>query len=284
METARQTLASSTYMMDQKDRRRLIVGAASNYRPEHVRPFIESLRACGYAGDVVIMLYFWNWRLKSYLQRFGVTPWPMWSTRRLHGPPATYRYQLYARLAREHRDRYDEMMVTDTRDVLFQRHPFTDIGSAACHFYLEHPTLTIGEEPTNLRWAKQFLPADQAAALAKQRISCNGIVIGGMAAMNVYLARMAADILSVPLVVRKLGAADASVHHRLVFLPGGIPGVVVENNVHIATMGLEPETYVVGGDGVVRTSGGHVPAILHQYDRVPHVKAALGRRYAGPPE
>src|SRR5215471_5197222 len=135
-------------MTDAKDRRRLIVGSATNYRPDQMRPFIESLRATGYAGDVVIMLYFWQWRLNSYLRQHGVAPLPMWSTSRLHGPVAGHRYQLYARLARQSLDRYDEMMVTDTRDVLFQRHPFADIRPPACHFYLEHPTLTIGEEPT----------------------------------------------------------------------------------------------------------------------------------------
>jgi len=270
-------------MTDHKDRRRVIVGAASKYRPDQLRPFIESLRATGYAGDVVIMVNFWNWRLKSYLRRHGVTPLPMWSTRRLHGPPATHRYQLYTRFARRNRERYDEMMVTDTRDVIFQRHPFADIASAACHFYLEHPTLTIGEEPTNLRWARLFLPADQAAALGRHRISCNGIVIGGMAAMDEYLARMAADLLDVPIATRLRGAADASIHHRLVFLPGGIAGVIMENNVHIATMGLEPGSiYVAGDDGLVRTTDGHTPAILHQYDRVPHLKAAIEKRYSGP--
>jgi len=49
-------------------------------------------------------------------------------------------------------------------------------------------------------------------------------------------------------------------------------------------MGLEPETYAVGDDGVVRTADGHVPAIVHQYDRVPHVKAAVDKRYSVPPE
>jgi len=271
-------------MMDQKDRRRLIVGAATRYRPEQMRPFVESLRAAGYGGDVVIMVHPWNWRLRSYLRRHGVTPWPMWSTRRLHGPAATHRYELYARLAREGLERYDEMMVTDTRDVLFQRHPFADLRSAACHFYIEHPTLTIGEEPTNLRWAKQFLTAGEAAAVGRHRISCCGIVIGGIAAMNDYLARMTADLRAVPLALRKLGGADTSLHQRLVFLPGGIAGVISENNVHVATMGLEPETYAVGDDGVVRTADGHVPAIVHQYDRVPHVKAAVGKRYSVPPE
>jgi hypothetical protein len=31
---------------------------------------------------------------------------------------------------------------------------------------------------------------------------------------------------------------------------------------------------------MVRTTDGVTPAILHQWDRVPHVKAAIERRYA----
>jgi hypothetical protein len=54
----------------------------------------------------------------------------------------------------------------------------------------------------------------------------------------------------------------------------------VENNVHVATMGLEPDaTYVVGADGVVRTADGRVPAILHQYDRVPLVAAEFAKHH-----
>jgi hypothetical protein len=45
-------------------------------------------------------------------------------------------------------------------------------------------------------------------------------------------------------------------------------------------MGLESESiYKVGDDGLVRTADGHEPAILHQYDRVPHVNAAIEKRY-----
>jgi hypothetical protein len=264
-----------------KDRRRLIVGAASRYKPAQMRPFIESLRATGYAGDVIIIVNFWNLALQAYLRRSGMTPYRMWTTRRIHGPAATHRYDFYARIARENLHRYDEMMVTDTRDVIFQRNPFVDLTSSACHYYAEHPTLTIGEEPTNLRWAKLFLPPADAAAVSRQRVSCCGIVIGGMAEMNAYLARMAADLKAVPLRDRRRGGADTSLHHRLAFLDGGVPGIVMENNVHVATMGLEPDaTYTVGADGVVRTADGDAPAILHQYDRVPQVVAALAKHHS----
>jgi hypothetical protein len=262
------------------DRRCLIVGAATGYRPAQLHPFVASLRAVGYRGDVVMMVRFWQFALKSYLHRNGVRPLAVWSTRKLNGPIATHRYQVCARLARKNRDRYDAMMVTDTRDVIFQKHPFAGLASPACHYFLEHPTLTIGEEPTNLRWARQFVPGD-AAELAKHRISCCGIVIGGMAAMTAYLERMAADLKRVPLRLRRLGAADTPMHQRIVFLRHDTPGIVVENNVHVATVGLEPASdYAVGADGLIRTVGGHLPAVVHQYDRVPHLKAAVETRYA----
>lgn len=244
-----------------------------------MRVFVESLRAVGYRGDVVLMVRFAQFRLKSYLRRNGIRPFTVWSTRRLHGPIATYRYQVYARLARANRERYDAMMITDTRDVVFQRHPFAGLTSPACHFFLEHPTLTIGEEPTNRRWAKMFVPED-AMELARHRISCCGLVIGGMAAMRAYLDRMAADLLQIPLTLRRLGAADTPVHQRIAFMRDGVPGTIVENNIHVATLGLQPSLYEVGADGLVRTADGHLPAILHQYDRVSHVKAAVEQRYA----
>src|SRR5258708_12951509 len=97
-------------MTDEKDRRRLIVGSASTYRPHQLRPFVESLRASGYAGDVIIMTTFWNWELKSYLRRHAVTPMTIWPMRSLHGPAAPYPYQVYARLPRSPREPYHQMM------------------------------------------------------------------------------------------------------------------------------------------------------------------------------
>jgi len=59
-ETLRRDERAADRANAEKDRRRLIVGAASRYTPEQMRPFVESLRAAGYAGDVVIIVNFWN--------------------------------------------------------------------------------------------------------------------------------------------------------------------------------------------------------------------------------
>ena len=55
---------------------------------------------------------------------------------------------------------------------------------------------------------------------------------------------------------------------------------IVENDVHVATMGLTPPSaYAAGADGLIRVADGRAPAILHQYDRIPALKRAVEAKY-----
>jgi len=47
-----------------RDRRRLVLGAAVGFRIDQVRVFVESLRAAGYAGDVIMLVGLLQWRLR----------------------------------------------------------------------------------------------------------------------------------------------------------------------------------------------------------------------------
>jgi hypothetical protein len=45
-------------------------------------------------------------------------------------------------------------------------------------------------------------------------------------------------------------------------------------------MGISPPgTYAAGADGLIRTAGGHLPAILHQYDRLPDIARFVAAKY-----
>jgi hypothetical protein len=262
------------------DRRSLVLGAAVGFRIDQVRAFVESLRAVGYAGDVVMLIGVFQWRLKAYLAKHGVRTRAHWSTRKLHGPIHAYRFERFTRLVADAGDRYDRVLVSDVRDVVFQKHPFAGITSAACHFYLEGAGKTIGEEPTNLRWAKLFLPPDEVEKISTCRVSCCGVVLGGIGAMRAYLARLAAYLHALPLALRREGGADTVFHNKIAYLTRDVEAVIVENNVHVATMGLEPASaYTVGADGLVRTADGYLPAILHQYDRIPELQRAVAAKY-----
>ncbi len=155
-----------------KDRRRLVLGAAVGFRVAQVRVFVESLRATGYAGDVTMLVGPFQWRLRAYLARHGVRTLLHWSTRKLHGPIHAVRFERFAKILRRHAGRYDQVLVSDVRDVLFQKHPFAQVASAACRFYLEAGPWTIASEPTNRRWATLFLSPAEAERIGPCRFGC----------------------------------------------------------------------------------------------------------------
>jgi hypothetical protein len=266
-----------------RDQRRLVLGAAYKYRVDQVRVFVESLRATGYAGDVIMLVGRLQWRLKAYLRRHGVRTLPHWSTRKLHGPIQAHRFERFAKVLRAEAGRYDQVLVSDVRDVLFQLHPFVGVSEPGCRFYLEAAPWTFATEPTNRRWAKLFLTADEFAAISPFRISCCGVVLGDAANVTEYLSRLAGYLEGLPIELRREGGADTVFHNRMAHLTHEVAGTIVENDVHVATMGISPPaTYVAGADGLIRTADGGLPAILHQYDRIPALERAVAAKYRLP--
>jgi hypothetical protein len=264
------------------DSRRVVLGAAVGFDVDQVRVFVESLRATGYSGDVVLLVRWPGFKVIRYLRSQNVQAIPILWVRSFSRSVHARRYAIYAKFLRARRHQYDQVMVSDVRDVVFQRHPFDGITSSQCYFFLEGTTQKIGEDPTNSRWVSGCTTVAQFEAVSSRRICCSGITIGGIGAMLGYLDRMASRISEIPFrIYRKIGHGyDQGIHNLLVYLDPDIDGTVVENNRHIATMGLGPESlYMLDEKEVVRIAGGHVPAICHQYDRFPKFRDAIETRY-----
>jgi hypothetical protein len=258
-----------------------VLGAAVGLRIAQVRVFVRSLRASGYCGDVLMLVSPYQWLLMLWLRRYGVRTRPMIVTRKVTGPIYAARFQKFAACLAAAAPRYDEVMISDVRDVAFQAHPFPRDLTAGCQFYLEGGGKTIGEEPTNLRWMNIFLPPAQVDALRPCRVSCCGVTIGPTAAMTKYLTRLTAYLHALPLRLRRQIGADTVFHNLMVHGTGEAPGRTVENNVHVATLGLElASAYQIAPDGEIRAASGQVPAILHQYDRISTVAAAVAARFS----
>jgi hypothetical protein len=265
------------------DARRVIFGAAVGFGVDQVRVFVESLRTVGYTGDVVMLVRWPGFKVRRYLRSRGVDVIPIVWVRSFSRSVHARRYAIYANYLRARPGRYDQVMLSDVRDVVFQHHPFEGITSPKCHFFLEGSSQTIGEDPTNSRWVRGCASPEHAAAVAGCRISCSGITIGGTQAVTTYLDCMNERISKIPFrVYRSIGHGyDQGIHNLLVHLNPSIDGMVVQNNGHIATMALEPQSlYRLDGNAQIHTASGHRPAICHQYDRFPTFRDAIEARYA----
>ncbi len=258
--------------------RQIVLGAAIGFDRRPMQVFVESLRACGYRGAAAMLVGDIDSATRAWLTSHDVEAVTVRVRRWLHGPAHAARFRHFGDLLS--RGAYDHALISDVRDVVFQADPFAGAPDAACHFFLESAEWRIGAEPYNARWAKRYLGAKVAADIADARISCCGVTLGSGDAMRDYLARMTRYLRSVPLWRRGEVGADTAFHNYILHVTREVPAVAIENNLHVATMGLEPAGfYAIEPDGVILTTGGARPAICHQYDRIPAIRAGVETRY-----
>jgi hypothetical protein len=265
-----------------KDARRLVLGAAVGFGVDEVRVFVESLRGTGYKGDIMMLIAWPGVAVGRYLKQHGVKVQRVFQTRSFTRSVHARRYLIYTEYLKQHGAKYDQVMLADTRDVVFQKHPFEGLEGAGCHFFLEAEGRTIGEDETNWRWVSHTVAKEDAEKLAGKRISCSGITIGGTKAIVDYLQRLSALVSNMPFrIYREIGHGyDQALHNYLVHLVPEVDGTVTENNGHIATMAIEPRArYTIDDKAVIRLTSGHTPAICHQYDRFPDLRAAVEARW-----
>jgi hypothetical protein len=274
--------AASAAVPSDPDARRLVLGAAIGFDVEQVRVFVESLRA-NYTGDVLLLIRWPGRRVARYLKSRGVDVIRVFQTRSFTRSVHARRYAIYLDYLRTQASRYDQVMMSDVRDVVFQCNPFDGVASPKCHFYLEGAVRIIRDDPTNWRWVRGCFSAADAERLAAYRISCSGITIGGTAAIIAYLERMAARIRAMPWrIYRQIGHGyDQAIHNYLVHLDPAVDGIVVENNQHIATMALEPRAfYRLDQKSLIYGPDDHLFPICHQYDRFPDLLKAIEARFS----
>jgi hypothetical protein len=281
----------------------LVMGLAAGYHAGDVRPFLASLRGTGFAGRCVLFASPTT-RDTGRMADMGADVLPFERPPALaHLPYNALRYFLYLDLLRQAPRPYARVLITDVRDVIFQRDPFSFPWAEGLNVTLEDARMTIGTCPYMTRWTTGHLGEAAWRALAGQRISCSGTTVGGHAAMLDYLERLTGLLLPFspappppappappPASTSLSGGAppppigmagyDQGVHNHL--LHGGhLPEVTVHDNAGpILTLGYKATQPAADAHGDILNDAG-VPAVMvHQYDRMPELFRAVRARYA----
>jgi hypothetical protein len=243
----------------------LILGAFYGLKKADVSVFVNSLFKTGYRGRLVLFAAAIDKETHEFLLNAGVTVLGYDHTQ-AHAlmPIHAFRYFLYKNFLADVKESFSPVMLTDVRDVAFQRDPFDFQVSSGLHVFLEEQK-TIGECPYNSLFVKKRFGAEELAHLSAFRISCSGITIGPGAAIRAYLERLCQLLLpSLKLVGYDQGAHNHLVHRRL------LSDVTVHENGDgpVLTLGyMDPEMIKTDPGGLVIGRSGQVVNILHQYDR-----------------
>ena len=195
---------------------------------------------------------------------------------------ACARYFFYLSFLERHACAYDEVLLTDVRDVIFQKNPFTGSAQAPQQFFLEHHGNTISADYGNSAWIRNTCGEEALSLIAGCRVSCSGVTYGTTSGMLAYLAAMTDKLAAATDRIAGLDGHDQGVHNWLVWNHFFSTAVLRENN-HgpVLTMhGAPLEAFQTNDSGDLVNDDGSIIPILHQYDRHPGLRDRLLDKFA----
>jgi hypothetical protein len=172
--------------------------------------------------------------------------------------------------------RFDQVLVSDVRDVVFQSDPFAE-AVEGLELFMEDSSHRFDTNDFNGRWLQDLEGEAFAREHATDTPSCAGTVAGTTPALLAYLGAMRAEISwrRIP-----MGSHDQGVHNALI-LKGRLPQAKLFPNGtgRVLTMGGMTDAHF-DGEGRVFGPDGSEPAVVHQYDRFPAHSPTIFARYA----
>lgn len=251
-----------------------VLGAATGYGVADLAPFVRSLRAV-YQGAAALIV-----DEASDLDRFlelhdieAIRPSssPAWSPH-----PVMARFAAFDRILAQ-RPGLGSVLITDVRDVVFQSGPF-DPAPDVLELFVEFEGGRLDDHAFNQKHLRALVGDDLAATVAHRPCLCVGTVMGPREAVM----RFCRTILMLAAIPRShiggaFGADQAACN--LAAHLGLVEHQVRANYGRVATVGLTPADTLTVRDGMIVNPDGGVSAVVHQYDRHPHLMDAVHGRW-----
>jgi len=234
----------------------IILTCATNYDIYNVRPFMQSLEASGFKGQVYCICN--GSPAEQFLRDRGVYI--------IQDVDNGYdinsrRFFLWKEILR---GVLDQALITDIRDVIFQADPRT-LPSEGVNVFTEDAAIRIGNCPYNSKWMMTTVGDNR---YNEKPIICAGVTVGRLAE---YCTTMWEAIRDLP----RIRGLDQSVHNHLVY-SGRIPATIHANPYPVYTVGyVRPHNNLAVFDGNIMAPDGSKPIVVHQYDRHPIIKEKL---------
>ncbi|WP_309627392.1 hypothetical protein [Brevundimonas sp.] len=252
----------------------LVLGYATGYDSQDIAPFLRSLRAV-FDGEIALVV---DDRpdVRDLLEEHDARCLPAESVDGWEPHAVVARFAAFDRCLADWPGARN-VLLTDVRDVLFQRPPFSP-APTGLEVFVEGDAL--GNHAFNMKYLRALAGDGMATELASAPAICVGTVMGPAR----EVARFCRMVLMLAAIPRsEIGGAfgaDQAACNIAVHL-GLVDAQVRENYGRVATIGLTPGDTLTFVNGDVVNPDGSVSAIVHQHDRHPHLAEATHRRWGG---
>ncbi|MHA1278248.1 MAG: hypothetical protein ACTSQI_18010 [Candidatus Helarchaeota archaeon] len=265
----------------------LILGTAMGYRFEHLKPFLFSLKNTGFKGDLVLFVSEVDKATYTLLYKHGVKLIPFKEeypfTTKLKIPdgflPEKFssgkisvkylRYILYFLYLLKNEGKFSKILITDVRDIIFQRNPFDfNFKNALCCF-IEDSHVILKDSPFNAVRIRRHFGEDTLERIGRQHPLCSGTTYGIYSGIMKYLRKMIELIFESD----TIGGGDQGLHNYLIYTEEFDDLKLYDNeNGPVFTFGTKMiKSIHINSEGLITNSKGDVFNIIHQYDRHPEL-------------
>ena len=263
--------------------RNLVMGLALNYRKADLAPFVRSLRATGYNGDIVLWVssvdpetreLFDEHRVDyEYYWEMSFSPFDFMLAR-------NFSYYRYLCDITNRNQTFDRILLTDVADVVFQGDPFAAVPDADLVVFLEDKVRTLDTCYVDAYWIRSAFGDFALDEVRGRRMSCAGTVLGTSTGILRYLLVMQLGAFECAAPARLLEGIDQAIHNVMLYRGRFAGAVVVDNAEHVFTMGIVPKNQIIiTRDGRITDRDGRICPIVHQYNRHPAVTALIREQY-----
>jgi len=279
--------------------RDLLIGAADLYNWDKVKIWVQSARQSGFSGDIVLLGYRLTKDVATNAKQYGVDVYEIdydsFGNPIVHEgsgiPTQCHQLRFFHawQFLLENHTKYNNVIITDVRDVVFQKNPSEYLLSVLTD---EQPILISSEgilfkdEPWNLQnLIKGFGPI--IAEQLRDKVAHNvGVLAGKSLAMkNLFLSLYSNTVgryvpsdqssFNILLYEGLLTSYISSNHNDSWACQCGVT-LDPEKPYYIPLL-LEPQSVIK--DGLVYNHKGELFHIVHQWDRIPQLKSYIQGKY-----
>ena len=259
----------------------LILGAAVGYNWDDLKIFIKSLRK--FLNCRVILIFenvldkklinkFKNYRIEYYIYK---------QKNQTHIPGLTNsksdvgqrRYEMYESILNKIKKKPKKVLLTDTRDVVFQKNLFNDKLNKPINFFLENQKIL--NDTRNSRWLKRTVGKEQFNKIKNKKISCSGTTFGNFDQIKKYSFLMKKYLFLYPykrplrhlIIFKKIEPYDQGIHNYLIYNNFFKDMQLHKNEFSKICTTAYMKRFSFNKKGQLRNKKNEIYSVIHQYDR-----------------
>ena len=273
-------------------KRNLILSCLHNYNYPVIQPFLKSLRATGFNDDLVIFTSGTVSNItKKLLKKQGAiiiefeTTFPFiegYADVFNHIVPSislnNYRFLFYLKYLENNAGKYENVMLTDIRDVVFQKNIFDNIVNNHIYYFLEDASEVFRSSQMNYKWCLYANGEAVTNKIIDENVSCAGITLGAYSLMVDYL-----KYIKSRLDFREdlRWGLDQGIHNEYVYNVPNDDAMIIPNTFPLVLTLGACKSFKRNADGMLINDLKEVYSVIHQYDRFGDLIVDFKKKYVG---